>query len=382
MDAAAFLRYLASSRDYRRQLVHVEHIAMRGAVFGKLDKALHPVLEARLKSLGISGLYRHQVEALNAILTGDNVIVATASASGKSLCYHLPTLEATLNDRDSRALYIFPTKALAHDQRRSLREIACPGLLAEGEITTFDGDTPRAERANIKKRSRVLLTNPDMLHLGILPNHQSWSRLFRHLKYVVIDEAHVYRGIFGSHMANVVRRLRRTCALYGSNPQYICCSATIGNPREHAENLIGLRAKVIAEDGSPHGEKYFAFWNPPAVDEARSSRRSANSEAAFLLIQLIQDGLRSLVFARSRKLAELICLYAQEQLAPELRSRVSPYRAGYLPEERRRIEQQFSDGELLGLVATTALELGIDIGDLGATVLTGYPGSIASAWQQ
>ncbi len=382
MDAAAFLRYLASSRDYRRQLVHVEHIAMRGAVFGKLDKALHPVLEARLKSLGISGLYRHQVEALNAILTGDNVIVATASASGKSLCYHLPTLEATLNDRDSRALYIFPTKALAHDQRRSLREIACPGLLAEGEITTFDGDTPRAERANIKKRSRVLLTNPDMLHLGILPNHQSWSRLFRHLKYVVIDEAHVYRGIFGSHMANVVRRLRRTCALYGSNPQYICCSATIGNPREHAENLIGLRAKVIAEDGSPHGEKYFAFWNPPTVDEARSSRRSANSEAAFLLIQLIQDGLRSLVFARTRKLAELICLYAQEQLAPELRRRVSPYRAGYLAEERRRIEQQFSDGELLGLVATTALELGIDIGDLGATVLTGYPGSIASAWQQ
>jgi DEAD/DEAH box helicase domain-containing protein len=221
-----------------------------------------------------------------------------------------------------------------------------------------------------------------MLHLGILPNHQSWSKLFHNLKYVVIDETHIYRGVFGSHVANVLRRLRRLCAFYGSKPQFICCSATIANPQEHAQNIVGLPFEAIAEDGSPHGEKYFTFWNPPVIDEAKTSRRSSNSEAAFLLGELVQKEIRSLVFARTRKLTELIYIYTQEQLSPSLRDKISPYRAGYLPEDRRRIEHQFFDGELLGLVATTALELGINIGDLDATVLTGYPGSIASAWQQ
>jgi len=382
MDAAAFLHYLVTSPDYRQQMVYTERIPSQDAVFGQLDKPLHPALEARLQALGISALYRHQSEALNAIFAGKNVIVATPSASGKTLCYHLATLEAMLNDKDSRALYIFPTKALAQDQLRSLKEIAYPEFLAEGVVATFDGDTPQADRVGVKKRGRVVLTNPDMLHLGILPNHQSWSRLFRHLKYVVIDEAHVYRGVFGSHMANVLRRLRRLCALYDSAAQFICCSATIANPGEHAQNLVGLPFEAVTQDGSPHGEKYFAFWNPPIIDEAKSGRRSSNTEATFLLTQLIQNYIRSLVFARTRKLTELIYLYTRGQLSSSLADKISPYRAGYLPGERRRIEGQFLNGELLGLVATTALELGIDIGDLEATVLTGYPGSIASAWQQ
>jgi DEAD/DEAH box helicase domain-containing protein len=389
MDAAAFLRHIVSLTDYAHQIVHIERIPHQGAVFGKLDNPLHPSLQACLKSLDISTLYGHQSEALNAVFAGKNVIIATPSASGKTLCYHLATLDALVHDKDSRALYIFPTKALAQDQLRSLKQISGPlslrargQIISAGAMATFDGDTPQDERANIRRQARVVLTNPDMLHLGILPNHQSWSKLFRNLRYVVIDETHIYRGVFGSHVANVMRRLRRLCASYNSNPQFICCSATIANPREHAENIIGLPFEAITEDDSPHGEKYFTFWNPPVIDEAKASRRSSNSEAALLLKELVQKEIRSLVFASTRKLTELIYIYTQEQLPPSLRARISPYRAGYLPEDRRRIERQFFDGEFLGLVATTALELGINIGDLDATVLTGYPGTIASAWQQ
>jgi DEAD/DEAH box helicase domain-containing protein len=392
MDAAAFLHHLVSLPDYRQQVVHIEHIPHQGSIFGILDNPLNPSLQACLESLGISALYSHQTKALNAILAGKNVIIATPSASGKTLCYHLATLDAFLHDKDSRALYIFPTKALAQDQLRSVRQIASLLSLqaptSRGEaispeaMASFDGDTPQNERANIRKQAKIVLTNPDMLHLGILPNHQSWSRLFRNLKYVVIDETHIYRGIFGSHVANVMRRLRRLCAFYNSNPQFICCSATIANPQEHAQNLVGLPFEAIVEDGSPHGKKYFVFWNPPVIDEAKTSRRSPNSEAAFLFRELVQKEIRSLVFARTRNLTELIYIYTQEQLQPPLKDKISPYRAGYLHEDRRRIEHQFFEGELLGLVATTALELGINIGDLQATVLTGYPGSIASTWQQ
>jgi len=387
MDAAAFLHHLVSLSDYRHQFVHIEHIPPQGAVFGKLDNPLYSDLQACLKSLGILALYSHQAKALNAILAGKNVIIATPSASGKTLCYHLATLDALLHDRNSRALYIFPTKALAQDQLRSLKQILSETkelsqFLSRGAVATFDGDTPQNERANIRKRANIVLTNPDMLHLGILPNPQSWSRLFRNLKYIVIDETHIYRGVFGSHVANVLRRLRRLCSTYGSNPQFICCSATIANPQEHAQNIVGLPFESVVEDGSPHGQKYFTFWNPPVIDEAKTSRRSSNSEAAFLLGELVQKEVRSLAFASTRKLTELIYIYTKEQLPPSLRNKISPYRAGYLPEDRRRIERQFFDGELLGLVATTALELGINIGDLDATVLTGYPGSIASAWQQ
>jgi len=387
MDATAFLHHLVSSSDYSQQVVHIERITPQGAIFGELENPLCPDLQACLKFMGISALYSHQAKALNAILAGKNVIISTPSASGKTLCYHLATLDALLQDKQSRALYIFPTKALAQDQLRSLKQIlgATRELchkVSKGAVATFDGDTPQNERAYIRKRANIVLTNPDMLHLGILPNHQSWSKLFRNLKYIVIDETHIYRGVFGSHVANVLRRLRRLCSMYGSSPQFICCSATIANPQEHAQNIVGLSFEAIVEDGSPHGQKYFTFWNPPVVDEAKTSRRSSNSEAAFLLGELVQKEIRSLVFARTRKLTELIYIYTQEQLRASLKNKISPYRAGYLPEDRRRIERQFFDGELLGLVATTALELGINIGDLDATVLTGYPGSIASAWQQ
>lgn len=330
-------------------------------------------------------MYTHQAEAANSARRGQNVMVSTSSASGKTLCYNLPVVESLLRERGSCAIYLFPTKALAQDQLRTLRELFYPELLSTSEFATFDGDTPQAERAEIRKKARIILTNPDMLHVGLLPNHQAWSRLLRHLRYVVIDEAHTYRGVFGSHVAGVIRRLRRLCRYYGSEPQFISCSATIANPGEHTAKLVGLPFTVIDNDGSPHGGKDFAFWNPPLIDKARSARRSANSEATNLFTELVSSNIRSLVFARSRRLTELIYMYSERRLAetnPALAKKIKPYRAGYLPQERRQIEQELFSGRLLGVVATNALELGIDIGDLEATVLTGYPGSIASTWQQ
>ncbi len=382
MYVEAFLHHLLTSPDYKQQIAHTQFIPSHNATFGEIDKPLHSALQACLESSGISSLYTHQAGAINAARLGKNVMVATASASGKTLCYNLAVMEAILKDSSSRALYLFPTKALAQDQLRSLNELACPELISSGSCATFDGDTPQSERAEIKKKARVVLTNPDMLHLGILPNHKSWSRLFRNLKYVVVDEAHVYRGIFGSHVANVLRRLRRLCAYYGSRPQFICCSATIANPEEHAEKLVGLPFEVITDDGSPHGGKSFVFWNPPFINEKGTGRRSSNSEATFLFTELVRNGIRSLVFTRTRKLTELIYIYTREQLGSSLGQLIKPYRAGYLPEDRRQIERELFDGHLLGVVATTALELGVDIGDLEATVLVGYPGSIASTWQQ
>ncbi|MBM3150547.1 MAG: DEAD/DEAH box helicase, partial [Chloroflexi bacterium] len=257
MNADAFLHHLMSSPDYENQIVHVQHIPACEARFGQLDMPLPLALEARLESLGISSLYSHQAMAVNLTREGRNVMVATPSASGKTMCYNLPVLEAILSNRTSRALYLFPTKALAQDQLRTLKELAVPDIIGLGESTTFDGDTPQLERADIKKKARIILSNPDMLHVGILPNHKSWARLFRQLRYVVIDEAHVYRGVFGSHVANVIRRLRRVCDLYGAKPQFICCSATIANPQEHAGKLVGLPFEVVDDEGSPHGGRSF-----------------------------------------------------------------------------------------------------------------------------
>jgi DEAD/DEAH box helicase domain-containing protein len=312
-------------------------------------------------------------------------MVATSSASGKTLCYNAPVAETLLTQRGSCALYLFPTKALAQDQLRTLWELFHPKLLSTGDFATFDGDTPKAERGDIRRRARLILTNPDMLHVGILPNHQQWSRLLRRLRYVVVDEAHIYRGVFGSHVACVLRRLRRLCRFYGANPQFILCSATIANPGEHAEKLAGLPFNVFDDDGSPHGGKDFVFWNPPLIDTARSVRRSANGEASNLLAELVMQNIRTLTFVRTRQLTEVIYNYTRRKLAETdsaLAKKIKPYRAGYLPEERRKIEKELFSGQLTGVVATTALELGIDIGDLEATVLTGYPGSIASTWQQ
>jgi len=385
VHTAEFLAYIQARPDYEGQAVHVEHRAARTARTAETEKPLPGELRQRLAQAGLLPLYTHQVEAVDRVREKLNVIVSTASASGKSLCYNIPVLETLVQQRTAQALYLFPTKALAQDQYRRLRELACPGLLAEEELAIFDGDTPPGERPGIRQKARLVITNPDMLHVGILPNHQNWSRLLGHLRYVVLDEAHVYRGVFGSHVAQVIRRLRRLCRFYGAAPQFILASATVANPGEHAASLVGLPFQVVSGDGSPHGEKDFVFWNPPLVDTARARRGSANSEAIALFTALVTRNVRTLAFTRTRRLTELVYAHIRQRLAeksPDLADRVRAYRAGYLPEERRAIEQALFRGELMGLVATSALELGIDIGNLGATLLVGYPGSIASTWQQ
>jgi len=383
MDTAAFLAWTKRRPWYADQLVHVEEVPAREAVFQETQASVHPLLRERLQALGITRLYRHQALALDALAEGKNVVVSTPAATGKSLCYHIPALTAALGDRLARALYLYPTKALAQDQLRHLHELAPP----EGRVqcAIYDGDTPQNERSSVRARAQVLLTNPDMLHLGILPNHRMWARLFQGLRYVVVDEAHVYRGVFGSHTANLLRRLRRVCARYGASPQFVLCTATIGNPREHAEALTGLPFVDVREDGAPSGGKTFAFWNPPVEDEQKGTRKSAGYEATQLFGELLRQRVRSLTFVRTRRQAELVYRGVTEQLRqhdPELAGKVAPYRGAYLPEDRRRIERDLFDGRLTGVVTTNALELGVDIGKLDATVLAGYPGTIASTWQQ
>ena len=384
MDTAGFLRHLQRLPWYANQIVHRQVLPPRAATWRDLTQPLAPALETVLKEAGLWPLYQHQALALDAIQQGRHVIVATPAASGKSLCYHLPVLQALSEDRKTSALYLYPTKALAQDQLRSLGQLTSK-LPQKPLFETYDGDTPSEQRASIRQSAHILLTNPDMLHIGILPRHKLWSRFFTHLKYVVIDEAHIYRGVFGSHVANVLRRLRRICEFYGDQPQFILCSATVANPQELAEQLVGAPFQVVEDDGSPSGSKDFLFWNPPIVDETTMARRSSSTEATALFSELVKQDVRTLIFARSRKLVELIYLYtrgALEEQRPALASRIRPYRAGYLPEDRRKIERDLFEGRLLGVSATNALELGIDIGSLDATVLTGYPGSIASAWQQ
>jgi DEAD/DEAH box helicase domain-containing protein len=385
LDTAGFIHHLTAQQGYSDQISHIEHIAPRKASHSDLEWPLAKSLRECLDDNGMLPLYTHQAEAINNIRQGKNVMVATSSASGKTMCYNIPVMEAMVTEKSSRALYLFPTKALAQDQLRNLRSQFCPDLIQPDQCDTFDGDTPQNERAEIKKSARILITNPDMLHIGILPNHQSWSRLLRRLRYVIVDEAHLYRGVFGSHVACILRRLRRLCEIYGARPQFICCSATIANPGEHAEKLVGLPFKVIDNDGSPRGGKDFVFWNPPLLDDKKESRRSANSEATFLFTELIQKEIRTLTFTRTRRLTELIYNYSRQKLSQidhKLSEKIKPYRAGYLAEDRRKIEKELFTGKLLGVVATTALEVGIDIGDLEATILTGYPGSISSTWQQ
>jgi DEAD/DEAH box helicase domain-containing protein len=391
METTAFLRQIEKLPGYRGQVVHIERLPARRAQYGKLDQPLPPALESALRQVGAEKLYRHQAEAINAARQSQHVIMATATASGKTLAYNVPVLEAIFTDWRARALYLFPTKALAQDQLRSLRELAAPGgdavsPLASNRFGTYDGDTSASARSRLRREASVLLTNPDMLHVGILPNHTLWADFFANLRFVVIDEAHVYRGVFGSHVACVLRRLWRVCARYGSAPQIIASSATIANPGEHLRRLAGVDAVVVDGDGSPSGARDFVLWNPPFVDRAKTTRRSANSEAATLFARLVQSGIRTITFTRARRVAELILLYARRILqaeAPRLAERVRAYRAGYRPEERREIERGLRPGGgLLGVTTTSALELGIDIGDLDASVLVGYPGTIASLWQQ
>jgi DEAD/DEAH box helicase domain-containing protein len=384
MNVAQFLQQIKNRRFYEDQIVHVERIPARRAWYAGLDRPLPRQLNKAVEWAGMARLYVHQAEAINAIRRGEHVVVATPTASGKTLIYNLPVIERCMLNWRSRALYLFPTKALAQDQLRSLGQLL-EGELARIRVGVYDGDTPRPARSTIRRRASIVLTNPDMLHLGILPNHHLWAGLFKNLRYVVIDEAHVYRGVFGSQVGCVLRRLRRVCAAYGNQPQFIACSATIANPAQHIETLTGIRPQVIDRDGAPQGERTFVLWNPPLVDEENGVRRSANTEAANLFTALAQNGIRNLTFARTRRVAELILRYAQESLrdtSPEVAQRIAAYRAGYMPEERRALEQALFSGQLLGLTTTSALELGIDVGQLDATVLVGYPGTIASMWQQ
>jgi DEAD/DEAH box helicase domain-containing protein len=381
MDVRAFLDELKRKPAYDGQLVHERFIPPRTGRFAELHPPLHPVLGEALAAQGITRLYRHQVEAIDAVRRGEHTVIVTATASGKTLCYNLPVLETLLGERKSRALYLFPTKALAQDQADALGEFG----VADLTFGTYDGDTPQEQRRRLRERASILLTNPDMLHIGILPQHYKWATLFRNLRYVVIDDVHIYRGVFGSNVANVIRRLRRVCRLHGANPVFICTSATIANPKEFAGGLLGLPVRVVDDDASPSGPKWFALWNPPIIDEARARRRSAYSEATGLFTELIRRGVRTITFTQARKITELVYRYARLDLEanhPDLAARISPYRAGYLPEERRAIEQRLFHGDLIGVVSTSALELGIDVGSLDAAVLVGFPGTIASTWQR
>ncbi len=383
MNSREFVEHLKGLSFYRGQIVHLEHIPSRKARYGRLRRPLPKPLQKALKEIGASRLYTHQAQAINAVRDGRSVILATSTASGKTLAYNVPVLEAVLNDWKARALYLFPTKALAQDQMRALRQLT--RQLGDIGFGTYDGDTPKGKRSRLRRQAAIILTNPDMLHLGILPNHNLWAPFFAHLRFVVVDEAHVYRGIFGSHVACVLRRLRRVCQFYGARPQFILCSATIANPGEHAERLTGEPIEVVTDDGSPQMSKEFLLWNPPFLDRAKTSRRSANAEAAFLFGEMVQHGIRNITFTRTRKVAELILRYTRDALSktrPDLKERIRSYRAGYLPEQRREIERGLFRGELLGVTATTALELGVDVGALDATVTVGYPGTIASVWQQ
>jgi DEAD/DEAH box helicase domain-containing protein len=336
-------------------------------------------LPQRLELAGVSALYTHQSEALAHVRAGRHVVVATGSASGKSLCYQLPVLEQALRDPQATALYLAPTKALARDQLRALRAFRVPQVKA----AAYDGDTPRAERDAIRRTANVLLTNPDMLHHGLLPSHQRWGDFIHRLGLVIVDECHAARGLFGAHVAAILRRLRRICTHYSSAPTFILASATIGNPAEHAASLTGLDAEAVTDDGAPKPPVTLVLWDPPMLDPVIGARRSALAETADLLTTLVEEGAATLAFVKSRKGAELVAAHSRRLLAPVgLDELVMAYRAGYLPEERRAVERALVEGALRGVAATDALELGVDIGRLDAVVIAGWPGTAASLWQQ
>jgi DEAD/DEAH box helicase domain-containing protein len=376
------LNDLKVTDEFKDNIVHWHTIEEKEAKTEELPEDIHPALRSALERRGISRLYTHQRSAYAAAAEGKSLVAVTPTASGKTLCYNLPVLQTAVSDPKARALYIFPTKALAQDQKSEINE-----LIQEAELPvnsyTYDGDTPANIREKVRKAGHVVITNPDMLHSAILPHHTKWVSLFENLKYVVIDEVHIYRGVFGSHVANVIRRLRRICRFYGSDPLFICTSATIANPLELAESLTEKKMELIDNNGAPSGRKHFLFYNPPIVNKPMNIRRSATLEARKLAGRLLKNRIQTIVFARSRVRVEILLTYLQElvkhQLGPKA---IRGYRGGYLPTERRSIEKGLRAGEIYGVVSTNALELGVDIGQLQVCIMTGYPGSIASSWQQ
>ncbi|MDR2514840.1 MAG: DEAD/DEAH box helicase [Christensenellaceae bacterium] len=386
MNLEQFLQKKRGDPAFMASVTHWERVEPKPARFSDFSARLAEPLKRALNRRGIYQLYSHQRQALDAVFAGKHLTVVTPTASGKSLCYTLPSLQAMLEDKAARALFIFPTKALAADQVAELN--AFIGLLDEAgdgiKAFTYDGDTAVNARNAVRAAGNIVVTNPDMLHAAILPGHLNWVKLFENLKFVVIDELHVYRGVFGSNMANVIRRLRRLCAFYGSNPQFICCSATIANPGELAAQIIGEKTALIDENGAPSGEKNLVFYNPPVVNRQLGIRESSLSHARRLAGELLQNGIHSITFARSRLNVEVLTTYLKRLVADVLGNSdaVRGYRGGYLPNLRREIERGLRSGEVRAVVSTNALELGIDIGQLEACVLCGYPGSVASTWQQ
>jgi DEAD/DEAH box helicase domain-containing protein len=368
------LEELVRAHASRGQLVHLEHLPTRPARHADLERPL----PAELAEL-LPPLWTHQAATIDLARAGRSVAVATGTASGKSLCYQVPIAEAVLDGEDpGTALLMFPTKALAQDQLRAMGGLGVPSLVP----VTYDGDTDPDARAWARRHANVILTNPDMLHVGILPNHARWATFFMRLRYVVLDELHTLRGIFGTHVAHLVRRLRRICAHYGSTPTFLFCSATVGQPARLASAIFGEDVAEVVDDGSPRGERLFALWNPPMLDEEEGERASGNFEVAMLLAGVVREGYRGIAFTRSRKGAEVVATHAKGALDGELASMVRPYRGGYLARERREIEAELFSGRLRGVSATNALELGIDVGGLDACILNGFPGTIASMWQQ
>ncbi len=367
-----------------------ERVPARHPRTTRWPKVLDPRLVAVIQRQGIERPYTHQAQAIEAALEGQHVVLSTSTASGKTLAYNGPVLNTLLNDPEACALYLFPTKALAHDQIANLKlliaglEAQTPNIRAPITVRPYDGDTPSAQRSTIRSEARLLVTNPDMLHVGILPHHTRWMRVFSNLRYVVLDEIHTYRGVFGGHVANVLRRLQRICRFYGADPRFICASATIANPQDLAERLVEAPVTLVDDDGAPQGEKHVVFYNPPLVDEQLGIRRSATLASKDIAARFLEADVQTIVFARARLTTEILLGYLRDAVAP---AGVDPqtvqgYRGGYLPSERRTIERGLRDGEIRGVVATNALELGVDIGQLSACVMTGYPGTIASAWQQ
>src|SRR5712664_4185309 len=361
----------------------VRHFEPRPPVYGPFPSSLDPRLVEALRGRGIQQLYSHQARAFELVDKGQHVVVVTPTASGKTLCYNLPVLQALLGSPDARVLYLFPTKALAQDQLAELEALA--RSLPELRMFTYDGDTPQDARRAVRARANLVLTNPDMLHSGILPHHTKWAVLFQNLKYVVIDELHAYRGVFGSHLSNVLRRLRRICAHYGSMPQFIMASATIANPGELAARLTGEDVHELAESGAPSGEKTFLCYNPPVVNPELGIRAPYLGETAKVAIRLLREKIATIVFAQSRLSTEVLLTAIKSGVADRATGDsgiVRGYRGGYLPNRRREVEQSLRAGDVLGVVSTNALELGVDIGHLDVALLAGYPGTIASLWQQ
>lgn len=379
-------RVLAGVPAKENPLTHAEDLPERPPRFGEWPSWANPEVVSAFEKRGLKRPWTHQVEAADHVWKGQHVVLSTGTASGKSLAYQLPVLSSLLQDKRCTALYLSPTKALGADQLRSVRELDLPGV----RVASFDGDTPMEERDWVRAHARWVFTNPDMLHRGVLPSHARWAQFFRRLRYIVVDEAHAYRGVFGSHVALLLRRLRRVARHYGASPVVIAASATVSEPANSATRLSGVPCVAVTEDGSPRGARTVALWEPPLLEELAGEngapvRRSAGAETARILTDLVVEGARTLAFIRSRRGAELTALSARHALAQvdsTLAGRVAAYRAGFLPEERRALEKSLASGELLGVASTNALELGVDIAGLDAVVVAGYPGTLASFWQQ